>query len=147
MTTYHHGNLRTALLRAAGERLEKQGITALSLREAARRVGVSHNAPYRHFADREALLAALAAQGFEMLGQAMRGQTGRGMGEAYVRFALQYPQRFRLMFGGQIALDKYPRSEEHTSELQSQSNLVCRLLLEKKKNHPTCRGSQRLPVG
>jgi len=57
-----------------------------------------HNAPYRHFADREALLAALAAQGFEMLGQAMRGQTGRGMGEAYVRFALQYPQRFRLMF-------------------------------------------------
>ncbi len=109
MTTYHHGNLRTALLRAAGERLEKQGITALSLREAARRVGVSHNAPYRHFADREALLAALAAQGFEMLGQAMRGQTGRGMGEAYVRFALQYPQRFRLMFGGQITLEKYPR--------------------------------------
>jgi len=79
------------------------------MREAARRVGVSHNAPYRHFADREALLAALAAQGFEMLGQAMRGQTGRGMGEAYVRFALQYPQRFRLMFGGQVALEKYPR--------------------------------------
>jgi len=79
------------------------------VREAARRVGVSHNAPYRHFADREALLAALAAQGFEMLGQAMRGQTGRGMGEAYVRFALQYPQRFRLMFGGQVAPEKYPR--------------------------------------
>src|SRR2546430_4292226 len=97
MSTYHHRDLRTGLLRAAGERLEKQGITALSLREAARRVGVSHNAPYRHFADREELLAALAAQGFEMLGQAMRGQTGRGMGEAYVRSALQYPQRFRLM--------------------------------------------------
>ena len=109
MSTYHHRDLRTALLRAAGKRLEKQGITALSVREAARRVGVSHNAPYRHFADREALLAALAAQGFEMLGQAMRGQTGRGMGEAYVRFALQYPQRFRLMFGGQIALEKYPQ--------------------------------------
>src|SRR5882672_628586 len=109
MSTYHHRDLRTALLRAAGNSLEKQGITALSMREAARLVGVSHNAPYRHFADREALLAALAAQGFEMLGQAMRGQTGRGMGEAYVRFALQYPQRFRLMFGGQIALEKYPR--------------------------------------
>jgi len=109
MSTYHHRDLRTALLRAAGKRLEKQGITALSVREAARRVGVSHNAPYRHFADREALLAALAAQGFEMLGQAMRGQTGRGMGEAYVRFALQYPQRFRLMFGGQVALEKYPQ--------------------------------------
>jgi len=109
MSTYHHGDLRTALLRAAAKRLEKQGVAALSLREAARRVGVSHNAPYRHFADREALLAALAAQGFDMLGQAMRGQTGRGMGEAYVRFALQHPQRFRLMFGGQIALEKYPR--------------------------------------
>src|SRR2546428_5567598 len=108
MTTYHHGNLRTALLRAAGERLEKQGITALSLREAARRVGVSHNAPYRHFADREALLAALAAQGFEMLGQPM-----------------PRPVWPRMAW----------RSEEHTSELQSRSDLVCRLLLEKKKTH------------
>lgn len=109
MSTYHHGDLRRALLRAAGKRLEKQGIAALSLREAARRTRVSHNAPYRHFADREALLAALAAQGFGMLGQAMHGQTGRGMGEAYVRFALQHPQRFRLMFGGQIALEKHPQ--------------------------------------
>src|SRR5947208_16933585 len=109
MSTYHHRDLRAALLRAAGKRLEKQGITALSMREAARRVGVSHSAPYRHFADREALLAALAAQGFEMLGQTMRGQTGRGMCEAYVRFALQYPQRFRLMFGGHITLEQYLR--------------------------------------
>jgi AcrR family transcriptional regulator len=109
MSTYHHGNLRMALLRAAGKRLEKQGVAALSLREAARRSGVSHNAPYRHFADREALLAALAAQGFERLSQAMRGQAGRSMGEAYVRFALQHPQRFRLMFGAQIGLEKYPQ--------------------------------------
>src|SRR5256886_8182337 len=109
MSTYHHRDLRTALLRAAGERLEKQGMAALSWRKGGGRRGVSHNGPYRHFADREALLAALAAQGFDMLGQAMRGQTGRAMGEAYVRFALQHPQRFRLMFGGQIALEKYPR--------------------------------------
>jgi len=120
MSTYHHRDLRTALLRAAGKRLEKQGITSLSVREAARRVGVSHNAPYRHFADREALLAALAAQGFEMLGQAMRGQTGRGMGEAYVRFALRYPQRFRLMFGGQVALEKYPRLRAAASSASDQ---------------------------
>src|SRR5216117_2127251 len=108
MTTYHHGNLRTALLRAAGERLEKQGITALSLREAARRAGVSHNAPYRHFADREALLAALAAEGFAMLAERLRGQPGREMGEAYVRFALEQPQRFRLMFGGLLPIARYP---------------------------------------
>src|SRR5260370_40623387 len=99
MSTYHHLDLRTALLRAAGKRLEKQGITALSVREAARRVGVSHNAPYRHFADREALLAALAAQGFEMLGQAMRGQTGRGMGGADGRVGLRDPLRFRRTLG------------------------------------------------
>src|SRR5947207_15913555 len=100
MSTYHHRDLRTALLRAAGKRLEKQGITALRMREAARRAGVSHNAPYRHFAAREALLATLAAQGFEMLRQAMRRQTGRGMRAAYVRLALQYPQRVRPLFGG-----------------------------------------------
>ena len=63
MTTYHHGDLRAALLQAAGEILEKEGLEALSLREAARRAGVSHNAPYRHFPDRDSLLAALVAQG------------------------------------------------------------------------------------
>ncbi|HXM81373.1 MAG TPA: WHG domain-containing protein [Burkholderiales bacterium] len=109
MSTYHHGDLRAALLRAAGKRLEKQGIAALSLRGAARRAGVSHNAPYRHFADREALLAALAAEGFHLLGQELDKASGREMGEAYVRFALQHPQRFRLMFGGRIALDKHPQ--------------------------------------
>ena len=107
MSTYHHGNLRPALLRAAGRMLEKEGVTSLSLRDAARRAGVSHNAPYRHFADREALLAELAAEGFEMLGEAMRDQTGKEMGEAYVRFALDHPQRFRLMFGGALPMEKY----------------------------------------
>src|SRR5919206_3833931 len=109
MSTYHHGNLRPALLRTAAKTLEKEGIGALSLRETARRAGVSHNAPYRHFPDREALLAALAAQGFAMLGEQLRGKPGREMGEAYVRFALEQPQRFRLMFGGVLPLGKYPQ--------------------------------------
>jgi len=108
MSTYHHGDLPAALLRAAGQTLEKKGIGALSLREAARRAGVSHNAPYRHFPDREALLAALAAEGFAMLGERLRAYTGREMGEAYVRFALEQPQRFRLMFGGVLPMAKYP---------------------------------------
>src|SRR5437016_7879863 len=115
MTTYHHGNLRTALLRAAGERLEKQGITALSLREAARRVGVSHNAPYRHFADRETLLAALAAQGFDELAAAVASGPPARMGEAYVSFALEHPQRFRLMFEGSLSLSRHPRLREAAS--------------------------------
>ena|SRR5205085_3196279 len=109
MSTYHHGDLPAALLRAAGRTLERRGIGALSLRETARRAGVSHNAPYRHFPDREALLAALAAEGFAMLGERLRGKPGREMGEAYVRFALEQPQRFRLMFGGALPIAKYPQ--------------------------------------
>ena len=108
MSTYHHGDLPAALLRAAGHTLEKRGIGALSLRDTARQAGVSHNAPYRHFSDREALLAALAAEGFATLGEHLRGKPAREMGEAYVRFALERPQRFRLMFGGVLPLAKYP---------------------------------------
>ena len=114
--SYHHGDLQAALVRSAGNILEKEGVEALSLREVARRAGVSHNAPYRHFAQREALLAALAAEGFEWLGAAQRkaAQAGglRGMGEAYVAFALAHPQRFRLMFGGQVSIARHARLRE-----------------------------------
>ena len=114
--SYHHGDLQSALLRAAGKMLEKEGVEALKLREVARRAGVSHNAPYRHFAQREALLAALAAEGFVWLGAAQRKaaqESGlRGMGEAYVRFALAHPQRFRLMFGSQLSIAKHPALRE-----------------------------------
>ena len=80
--------------------IEKEGATGLSVREAARRAGVSHNAPYRHFADREALLDALVAEGFEQLNKALENRAGRELGEAYVAFALEHPERFRLMFAG-----------------------------------------------
>lgn len=113
---YHHGDLPAALLRAAGNVLEKEGLDALSLREVARKAGVSHSAPYRHFAEREALLAALATEGFERLGAAQREAAAAGglraMGEAYVLFALQNPQRFRLMFGGQISIARHARLRE-----------------------------------
>jgi AcrR family transcriptional regulator len=99
---------KTEILQAAAELLEEQGLAELSLREAARRAGVSHNAPYRHFPDRNALLAALAADGFRLLGEAMEGKGGRERGEAYVRFALAHPNRFRLMFGGQVEIGKHP---------------------------------------
>jgi len=114
--SYHHGNLPAALLRAAGKALEKEGVEALTLRTLARRTGVSHAAPYRHFRDRESLLAALAAEGFAMLGRAQREAAAAGglraMGEAYVRFALAHPQRFRLMFGGQLKIAKHPALHE-----------------------------------
>src|ERR671910_1744533 len=112
MPTYHHGDLRAAVLAAASKMIEKEGLAALSVREAARRAGVSHNAPYRHFPDREALLAALAEEGFSLLGESLENRSGRELGEAYVRFALAHPQRFRLMFGGVLPLAKYPELQQ-----------------------------------
>ena len=112
MSTYHHGDLRAALVQAAEEILEEQGLAALSLREAARRAGVSHNAPYRHFPDRDSLLAELAAEGFRRLGAELAAHSGREMGEAYVRFALAQPERFRLMFGAQLRHDRHPALHE-----------------------------------
>ena len=86
------------------------------MRELARRAEVSHNAPYRHFPDRESLLAALAAEGFARLGrtqlEARRAAGLKGMGEAYVRFALEHPQRFRLMFGGAVRIAAHPALRE-----------------------------------
>lgn len=107
--TYHHGDLRAALLTAARALLDEGGVAAVSLREAARRAGVTPAACYRHFADKDALLTALAVQGFgefaEALGQAFRGgqRTLAEMGVAYVAFAVQRPGLFRLMFGPAVA--------------------------------------------
>lgn len=103
---------RDDVLCEAGKQLEKQGVAKLSIRDAARRAGVSHNAPYRHFPDRQTLLAALAEQGFEQLLEKTQSKTGREMGEAYVEFALTHPERFRLMFGGPLKLGDHPELRE-----------------------------------
>jgi AcrR family transcriptional regulator len=107
---YHHGDLRAALMAAGDALLEEGGDGGFSLREAARRAGVSPAAAYRHFADKDALLRAIAARGYEEFGGAMRaaaaaepGQALNAMGEAYLRFALARPARFRLMFGPVVA--------------------------------------------
>lgn len=111
---YHHGDLRAALLDAADVLLDQGGDGAVSLREAARVAGVSPTAAYRHFADKEALLAALALRGFEAFGAAMATAVADGeaspqvapqvaRGRAYIRFALARPGRFRLMFGPLLA--------------------------------------------
>jgi AcrR family transcriptional regulator len=106
-TTYHHGDLRAACLSAALELLEEGGATALSLRAVARRAGVSAAAPYRHYADREALVSAVAAVGYRELAERLAAahpapstpeQLAR-VGVAYVEFALEQPALFRMMFG------------------------------------------------
>lgn len=107
--TYHHGNLRQALLAACLVALDAPdaSLGTISLRELARRVGVSANAAYRHFASKEDLLQAAAAEGFRRLAtasaQALMAQTDglmgfRATGLAYVHFARQHPLLFRLMF-------------------------------------------------
>lgn len=106
---YHHGDLRRTLLEASLELILERGLDALSLREVARRAGVSPAAPYHHFATREQLLGALAVDGFALLAQAMQTARDaaaaagaidrlRAIGEAYVRFAVAHPAHFRLMF-------------------------------------------------
>lgn len=107
--TYHHGDLRDALVRAARTILEKQGLAALSLRGAARAAGVSPAAPYHHFPDKHSLLDAVAVQGFDALTLAMDKRMAKkkdpsarldASGVGYVVFALENPALFRLMFGG-----------------------------------------------
>jgi AcrR family transcriptional regulator len=109
--TYHHGDLRNTLRDAARAILEEEGLGALSLRAVARRAGVSHAAPYRHFPNHEALLVELVTDGFAELRQsittAVAGpaqETDRitAIGAAYMRFVAQRPGLARLMFGPQL---------------------------------------------
>jgi AcrR family transcriptional regulator len=109
---YHHGNLRAALVDAALELVEREGAEALTLRAVARAAGVSPAAPYRHFTDKRALLAAVAEEGFRLLASALRGAGDAGpdprarvraRGLAYVGFATRHPSHFRVMFGRELA--------------------------------------------
>ncbi len=128
---YHHGDLRRALVDAALELVQELGPSGITLREAARRAGVTHAAPYRHFADKEALLAAVAEEGFHRL----RSEIQEGMasvapseqiealGVAYVRFARRHPSQFRVMFGSQVG-DKR-RYASLTEADQAVFDLLC----------------------
>jgi AcrR family transcriptional regulator len=109
---YHHGDLRNALLDAARKILEEETLGQLSLRAVARRAGVSHAAPYRHFPNHEALLVELAVEGFVELkdeiaaagAQATDAESDRiaSIGAAYMRFVVRRPELTSLMFGPQL---------------------------------------------
>ncbi|MFD7408657.1 TetR/AcrR family transcriptional regulator [Streptomyces sp. NPDC059866] len=104
--TYHHGDLRAACLRAARELLEEDGSAGLSLRAVARRAGVSPTAPYRHYADRDSLVSAVAAQGYRELAEHLAAVNPApstpddlaAVAVVYVQFALDHPALFRAMF-------------------------------------------------
>src|SRR5918998_5691691 len=105
---YHHGNLRSALLEGAERALARGGVQELSLREVAREVGVSHAAPRRHFAGKQALLDALAQDGFERLGAELQialdapgfDAQVHAIARMYVRFATQHAALLELMYTG-----------------------------------------------
>ncbi len=106
--TYHHGDLHQALIEAALELVAEKDVSSLSLREVARKAGVSHAAPYRHFEDKEALLAAVAEQGFGMFNDALEEATEHISNPlerleagfiAYVRYAIENPSHYRILFG------------------------------------------------
>jgi AcrR family transcriptional regulator len=107
---YHHGDLRRALVEAALELVHEEQDWSFSLREVARRAGVSHNAPYNHFPDKQALLAAVASAGFRALGERMSAVAGVKnaetalirIGIAYVKFGVENPAHYRLMFGSAL---------------------------------------------
>jgi len=117
---YHHGNLRESLLKTAIDLIAEVGPAGFNLRELARRTGVSHNAPYRHFRDKNELLATVAAEGFRELNDAMlegaaSESTGIGKlkrsGYEYVAFALRRPEHFAAMFDAP-AIDNDPACME-----------------------------------
>ncbi|MEU5882534.1 TetR/AcrR family transcriptional regulator [Spirillospora sp. NPDC047279] len=100
MSGYHHGNLRRAIIDTAVEAIGESGTAAWSLRELARRAGVSHAAPAHHFGDKAGLLTAVAAEGFTMFADALAaaGDDFLEVGLAYVRFATGHRPYFEVMF-------------------------------------------------
>lgn len=118
VAVYHHGDLPNALLDAVAVLVEEKGSAAVSLREVARRAGVSHSAPAHHFGDKEGMLAAFGARGYDMLGAAMRDAfvaTAGGnavdrmsaVGVAYVTFAVDHKAYFDVMFRSGLDKEAY----------------------------------------
>lgn len=139
---YHHGDLRKALLQSAIRLIREVGPTAFTLREVARRAGVSHNAPYRHFRDKEDLIAAVATEGYQELTAAMVAAASqqpdvldrlKHAGLAYIRFALHRPEHFTVMFDAPFALQRHPDAARAAKQaFSTMAGLVSICLQEKR---------------
>lgn len=131
---YHHGDLRNTLIQLGTVMLLESGEAALSLRKLAQRAGVSHNAPYQHFADKDALIAAIAEEGFRILGTAIDKNLPASdsqqvaearlmaVGRAYVDFALAHPAHLQVMFSS------FP-SAQYPSLVQQSTQTLARLVV------------------
>ncbi|MBD2463419.1 TetR/AcrR family transcriptional regulator [Oscillatoria sp. FACHB-1407] len=134
---YHHGDLRNALVQAGLEVLADEGISGLNLRKVARKAGVSEAAPYRHFEDKQALLVAIAQDGFQRLTaelQAVLEQTSEdvesqllAIARAYVQFGLKHPALMREMFSGlMLTRSAYPDLESSADQC---GLILCNIIL------------------
>ena len=136
---YHHGNLRRALLDAALQLVVERGIPDFTLREVARQAGVSHNAPYHHFADKAELVATLTIEGFQKLELAMRSVYDQTPGTplertlaisgAYLRFALENPAVFSLMFRPELRQSSH-HVWEFDEAVKSAADAISQVLLD-----------------
>ena len=129
---YHHGDLRNGLIAAGTAILAEEGVAALDLRKVARRAGVSHAAPYRHFADKEALLVAIAEAGFQELNERIAAAIASAnvprtqllaTARAYIRFACDAPAHLREMFSG-LSLDRAAHPALYATSKASFGNIA-----------------------
>ena len=135
---YHHGDLRRTIVRAALEILRETQSVEFSLRELSRRAGVSHNAPYKHFADKRELLAAVSAAGFETLTKRMAREMARlqnprqqlfAMLRAYIDHGIENPALYRLMFGGYLSGPHYSRPAIELAEAEKTKTLLAGVII------------------
>jgi AcrR family transcriptional regulator len=140
--SYHHGNLREALIRAALDLIGEKGPAGFTFADAARMAGVSSAAPYRHFRDRDALMADVARRGFEQFGKALDDAWNEGRpeplaafgntGRAFLGFARKEPAYYAAMFEAGIALDSDPdlrqAADSAFAVLRRASEAICALL-------------------
>lgn len=135
---YHHGDLRRAIVTAALEILKETQSLDFSLRELARRAGVSHNAPYKHFADKHDLLAAVSAAGFEMLTKRMAREIAKAgsarkqmfaMLGAYIDHGVENPALYSLMFGGYLSGQDHERPAIELAEADKTKALLSQVIV------------------
>jgi AcrR family transcriptional regulator len=132
-------DVRAGILQASRALMDEGGLGALSMREVARRAGVSHQAPYHYFQDREAILAELAGEGFSQLYDYMVSAIGLALGEAYIRFALNNPEVFKLMFRVEMCdLTRYPAAK-------AKADACMQLVIDVHGAHGTPTGDKTTP--